>query len=310
MAEKTSKNKNWLRVVSFLMALLLWFYVVNQGDVTSAGKTTAVALQYLNVPAGLNASGPEQVSVRIWGATRVASEIQAYVDLAGYDKGVHQVPVKLADVGGALFTSVQPKQVEITLEALGERVMPIKYEIMQSPQPGFNVTQVLLSPDRCVIKGDAEVISRVVTVVAPVRLAEVLDIAMLKPQLEAHDANGNTISQGVQIVPAIINAYVVMEKTQLSKKVNVVPQFTGVIVPGYITGETVIDPAQVTILGDQARVESINEVVTKPIDITGRTADFSQAVDLVLPEGVSIVPARVNVLVKIASPPTDHIQLP
>lgn len=89
---------------------------------------------------------PQQVSVRIWGSTGGASEIQAYVDLAGYDKGVHQVPVKLADVGGALFTSVQPKQVEITLEALGERVMSIKHEIKQSPQPGYAVTQVLLSP--------------------------------------------------------------------------------------------------------------------------------------------------------------------
>ena len=310
MAEKTAINKNWLRLASFLMALLLWFYVVNQGDVTSAGKTTSVALQYHNVPAGLNVSGPQQVSVRIWGSVGVASEIQAYVDLAGYDQGVHQVPVKLADVEGALFTSVQPKQVEITLEALGERVMPIKHEIQQSPQPGYAVTQVLLSPDRCVIKGDADAVSRVDTVVAPVRLAEVLDIAMLKPELEARDANGNTFTQGVEIVPAAINAYVVVERTQLSKKINVSPQFTGVIEPGYITGETVIEPVQVTILGDQARVEGLTEVFTRPIDITGRTEDFSQVAELVQPEGVSIVPARVNILVKIASPPTDNIQLP
>ena len=80
--------------------------------------------------------------------------------------------------------------------------------------------------------------------------------------------------------------------------------------PGYIAGETVIEPAQVTILGDKARVESVNEVFTQPIDITGRTADFSQVAELVQPEGVSIVPARVNILVKIASPPTDNIQLP
>ncbi|NLN88190.1 MAG: hypothetical protein GX133_11435 [Syntrophomonadaceae bacterium] len=310
MAEKSARNKNWLRAASFLMALLLWFYVVNQGDVTSAGKTTAVALQYHNVPAGLNVSGPEEVSVRIWGATGGASDIQAYIDLAGYSKGVYQVPVRLADVKGAVFTSVQPTQVQITLESLGERVIPIRHEIRQSPQPGYDVTQVLLSPDRCVIKGDAEAIGRVASVVAPVRLAEVLDIAMLKPELEARDANGNVVTQGVEIVPPVINAYVVVEKAQLSKKVAVVPRFTGVITPGYITGETVIEPAQVTILGDQAQVESLKEVVTTPIDITDRTEDFTQLVELVQPEGVSMVPARVNVLVKIASPPTDDLQLP
>lgn len=310
MADKTLRNKNWLRVASLLMALLLWFYVVNQGNVTSLGKTTAVTLQYHNVPAGLDVSGPDRVEVRIWGASGGASEIKAYVDLTGYDKGVHQVPVNLADVGGALFTSVQPRQVEVSLEALSERVMPIKHEIRQQPQPGYNVNQTLLSPDRCVIKGDAQVISRVTTVVAPVELGDVLDIAMLTPALEARDATGNTITQGIQIVPAAINVYVVVEKTQLSKKVKVVPQFTGIITPGYIAGETVIEPAQVSILGDQAKVENLSEVVTEPIDITGRTGDFSQLVDLVQPEGVSIVPDRVKVLVKLSSPSTEEVQLP
>lgn len=310
MAEKTANNKNWLRAASLGIALLLWFYVVNQGDVTSVGKTNAVALQYHNVPVGLNVSGPERVSVRTWGSSGPDTEIQAYVDLTGYDKGVHQVPVKLADVKGTLFTSVQPRQVQVTLEALSERVMPIKHEIRQGTQAGYSVNQTLLSPDRCVIKGDAEAIARVVTVVAPIELGDVLDIAMLKPVLEAHDANGNTITQGIQIVPAAINLYVVVEKTQLNKKVNVVPQFTGVITPGYIAGETVINPAQVNILGDQSKVENLSEVVTKPIDISGRIDSFTQTVDLVQPEGISIVPARVNVLVKISSPPTGDIQLP
>lgn len=309
MADKTTVNKNWLRLASLFMALLLWFYVINQGDVTSAAKKTEVALQFYNVPAGLDVNGPEQVSVRIWGATESNSNIIAYVDLAGYDKGVYQVPVKLSGVKGALFTSVQPKQVEVTLEELSERVLQIKHEVDKNPQNGYNLTQVLLSPDRCLIRGDAEAIARVAAVVAPVDLSNVIDIAMLKPELRALDVNGKVITSGVEIVPSSINVYVVVEKKQLSKKVNVVPQYTGVIAEGFIAGDTIIDPAQVNILGDQGKVESINEIMTIPIDLTGRTGDFTQTVDLVQPEGVSVVPTRVNVQVKLVSPPVSN-QLP
>ncbi len=309
MADKTTVNKNWLRLASIFMALLLWFYVVNQGDVTSAATRTEVALQFYNVPVGLNVNGPDKVSVRIWGATESSSNIIAYVDLAGYDKGVYQVPVKLSGVKGALFTSVQPKQVEVTLEELSERVIHIKHEVERNPQPGYNLTQVLLSPDRCLIRGDADAITRVAAVVAPVDLSNILDIAMLKPELQALDVNGKAITSGVEIVPSSINVYVVVEKKQLSKKVNVVPQYTGIIAEGFIAGDTTTDPAQVTILGDQAKVESINEIMTKPIDLTGRTGDFTQTIDLIQPEGISIVPTRVDVQIKLVSPPTGN-QLP
>ena len=149
------------------------------------------------------------------------------------------------------------------------------------PKPKWNLNTVYISER---LQESLRPISRcaMTTVVAPIELGDVLDIAMLKPVLEAHDANGNTITQGIQIVPASINLYVVVEKTQLNKKVNVVPQFTGVITPGYIAGETVIDPAQVNILGDQAKAESLSEVVTKPIDLSGRIDSFTQTVDLVL----------------------------
>lgn len=296
-------------MASLFMALLLWFYVMNQGDVTSGAKNTEVTLQYYNVPAGINVSGPDKVSVRIWGASEASANMVAYVDLAGYDKGVYQVPVKLSEVKGSLFTSVQPKQVEVVLEELSERVIQIKHEIEQNPQEGYNLTQVLLSPDRCLIKGDADVTARVASVVAPVELGNVIDIAMLKPELQARDANGKVITSGLEIVPSSINVYVVVEKKQLSKKVNVVPQYTGVIAEGFIAGDTTTDPVQVTILGDQTKVESINEIMTQPIDITGRTGSFSATVDLVQTEGISVVPTRVNVLVKLVSPPTGN-QLP
>lgn len=300
MVDKQQRTKKiWLRIASVIMSLLLWFYVINQGDVASGSKMTEVALQYYNVPADLNVSGPEKVSIKVWGSSQGSGDIVAYVDLNGYGKGVYEVPVKLDRVQGAMLTSVQPNKVEVRLEELSERVIQIKHEVKQNTQTGYQLSQALLSPDRCLIKGDAEAIAKVAAVVAPIDLGNVIDIAMLKPNLQARDANGNTITEGIQIVPTSINVYVVVEKKQLSKKVNVMPQFNGTIAEGFTMGEVKTDPAQVTILGDQIQVEGLNEVITRPINIDGKEEGFTQTVELIQPEGVSIVPGRVTVQVVI-----------
>jgi YbbR domain-containing protein len=64
-------------------------------------------------------------------------------------------------------------------------------------------------------------------------------------------------------------------------------------------GEVKADPVEVTILGDQVRADAVNEILTKPIDITGKQGDFTQIVDLVLPEGITVVPSSVTIQVKI-----------
>ena len=297
--KQQTRNKMWLRLASILMALLLWFYVINQGSVESGGETIEVALRYYNLSDQLNITAPEKVLVKLWGTSQDTSAIVAYVDLAGLGKGVYQVPVKIDNVRGAMLTSVQPSQVEVILEELSERVIPIKQEVQEYPQAGYQLSQALLSPDRCVIKGDAETVARVAEVVAPIDIENVIDVAMLKPSLEARDVNGQAITGGIEIVPTSISVYVVVEKKHLSKKVNIKAQLDGDMAVGYTIAEVRIDQDQASILGDQSLVESINEIATQPIDISGKQETFTQSVELVQPEGVSIVPARVNVEVII-----------
>ncbi len=301
MVDKNLKRKKTgLRIASVIMSLLLWFYVINQGNVASSGNVIEVDLQYHNTPADLNVTGPQKVAVKRWGSFHGAADITAYVDLSGLGKGVYQLPVKLDTVAGAMFTTVQPTKVEVTLEELGEKVLSIKHEVKQNPPTGYQLSQALLSPDRCLIKGDAEAIAKVTVVVAPIDLGNIKDIATVKSTLQARDVNGKTVTEGIQIVPATINVNVVLEKKQLSKKVNLKPQFTGVLADGFSMGAVTSDPLQVSILGDQSLVEAINEIATKPIDVSGKSEDFTQVIDLVQPDGIVVVPTKVTIQVKIA----------
>lgn len=308
MAEKNSKrNKLGLKIASVLMSLLLWFYVINQGNVAASGNVIEVDLQYRNIAADLNVTGPQQVSVRQWGAYHGSDEITAYVDCAGLDKGDYQLPVKLDTVKGALFTSVQPNKVQVTLEELGQKVFTIKPEVKQNPPTGYQLSQTVFSPDRCMVKGDAAVLGTVATVVAPVDLGNVKDIATIKSNLQARDVNGKPITTGIQIVPSSININVVLEKKQLTKKINVKPQFSGTLADGFSLGTITVDPVQVTVLGDQTPVDALTEIDTEPIDITGKSTDFTQAVNLVEPDGVVVEPTKATIQVKIVKTNTGGV---
>jgi YbbR domain-containing protein len=300
MAEMNPKRKKiWLRLASVIMSILLWFYVVNQGSVSSGHNLMEVELKYYNAPTDLTIVGPEKVSVRIWGSFHGEGNIVAYVDLAGFGKGDYKLPVKLEPVKGAMVTSVQPNKVDVTLEELSEKVYQIKQEIKQNPQTGYQLNQVLLAADQCLVKGDADAVARVAKVVAPIELGSVKDIAGVKVKLQARDANGKTLSD-VKLVPATIDAYVALEKKQVSKLIAVKPQLTGTVADGYILGVVTSNPAQITVLGDQTRADALNEIITKPIDITGKQEDFIQVVDLVQPEGMIVSPTRVTVSIKVS----------
>jgi YbbR domain-containing protein len=300
MAEKNQiRKKIWLRVASVIMALLLWFYVVNQGDISAGRNLVEVELKYHNQPIELTVVGPNKVSVKLWGSFHGSGNIVAYVDLAGLGKGVHKVPVKLEPVPGAMVTSVQPDKVDITLEELSEKMFQVKYEVKQNPQAGYQLTEVLLSLDRCMVKGEADAVWRVARVIAPIELGIIQDITAVKVKLQALDVNGKIINDGIKLLPATVDAYIVVEKMQGSKLLPVKPKFIGTAAEGFSLGEVKSDPVQITVLGDQMRVDALTEIFTKPIDIGGKQQDFFQVVDVVPPEGIIISPTRITINVKI-----------
>ena len=96
-------------------------------SVTLGTETTKeinnVYIEYKNLAPGLNvqatSAGDTKVSVILKGVKTVvdkldATQIQAYVDLAGYSRGTHTVPVKVT--GEDLRVNYQPKVSKITLK--------------------------------------------------------------------------------------------------------------------------------------------------------------------------------------------------
>ena len=70
--------KNWnLKLISVLMAILLWLFITNENVIIRQQGISGVKLNAINISTGLTAAYPEEVRVSIVGTPRTAREINA-----------------------------------------------------------------------------------------------------------------------------------------------------------------------------------------------------------------------------------------
>lgn len=302
MTAKIRKGTAGLKIISVLMAFLLWLYVVSQGQLSAVTKqnNTQVSLQYYNLPSGLIAAGPRTVSVHLWGNFKTTGQIIAYVDLNGLSQGEYNLPVKVKPVKGALFTSVNPKKVKINLQLLKSKLKKINYEVSQNPSSGFKLVEVQIEPDKCLVRGDQAAVNRVAEIVAPLQLAGIKDIGNLKSDLVARDSQGNTIT-GVRLVPSTVSVYVAVEQQKQTARLKVNPQFSGTVADGYQLSGYTVDPVTVSTLGDNIVMARLTQLATDKVDLTDKKGSFDQVVNVTAPPGVSVYPAQVTVSVNITA---------
>lgn len=77
-APNQNRKKTGFKIISVILSLLLWFYVVNEGSYGAGQNILSVDLIYENVPEGIQVEGPRQVQVKLWGffrKTRISSHM-------------------------------------------------------------------------------------------------------------------------------------------------------------------------------------------------------------------------------------------
>lgn len=300
--EKNPGSTIGLKLISVLMAVLLWFYVINQGELGLGVRQNSVEaeLKYNALPAGLTVIGPETVRVKLWGAFKETGKVQAYVNLSGLSQGEYNLPVNIQPVNGAMFTSVQPKKVKVTLKEIGKNIVPVHYEVRQNPPEGYSILNVVITPEKCLIRGEQSAVNRVSSVAAPLELGNVKDISSFKVRLVPRDIRGNIITTGISLVPQTVDVYAVVEKKKSSRQLSIKPQFNGEIAEGYQLVQVTTSPETASVLGDENVIKLLNEVSTDKIDITDKKESFSQLVNMVVPSGTAVVPSQVTVNVVVA----------
>ncbi|HNR47263.1 MAG TPA: CdaR family protein, partial [Anaerolineaceae bacterium] len=196
--------------------------------------------------------------------------------------------------------SYTPATVEITLENLMTRTLPVNLAIQGEPAVGYQAETPALSNDSVTITGPEALVNQVDQVQA------VLDVNLLQQSivrtipLKAVDATQSPVT-GITLSPSEIT--VTQEITQRfgyrSVVVNVV--VSGQVAQGYrLTNISVFPPAVTVFSADPSIVDSLpGYVQTEALDLTNATDDLDMFLDLSLPDGLSVVGGQETVLVRV-----------
>jgi YbbR domain-containing protein len=152
---------NWLlKLLSLVFAVILWSFVMGEQKLEQG---YSVPLQLQNVPAGLMVANevPSLVDVRISGPRTVLmnlrpNDISLTVDLEDLPPGLtafRRLEERLNIPSALKVTRLSPSFVDVKLERIKEKEVPVRNEIVGKPASGFRVGEVRINPPRVTISG-------------------------------------------------------------------------------------------------------------------------------------------------------------
>jgi len=288
-----------LALLSVALGLSLWIFVTDRENPKQQQTFNgAIPVRFVNVPTDLAVASTSEstVQVRVEAtkndiASLAADDFSATVDLGSAQKGQSTVTISVsATRGGISVIGVVPSRVDVSLESVRTKTVPVKVSLIGSPQQGFAAVRQSSDPEQASVTGPESLVALVDSVVAEVNLVgqrvDITDNVDLKPR----DARGGEISR-VSVSPQRAKVSVQLVQREFSQQFVVSPNVTGAPAPGYNIAAVQSDPQLITLTGPLdilASIDAVRGIATEEISIADARADVVRSVQAALPAGVRV----------------------
>lgn len=275
------------KFLALVLAFVVW------GAVTFLGSRTVTAE---NVPVNVSnlrddlavASSLEPVRVRLRAPRAMLRErgpndlVRAFVDLTGRGIGAQSAEVTVVPTDSRVnVLIVLPSRVNLTLDPVVQRSLPIKVTIDGDPAPGYRVGETTVDPPTVQVRGALGRLQATPAIEAVVTVQGAT--AAFDGEVPLHPPEGlKPVLDRVRVKLEIVRA----EET---KTLGVRVVTSGSPASGYWVRAVTTEPAVVTVRGPRGVLENLSFLETVPLLLDGARAPVQQTLDLVLPEGVAVV---------------------
>ena len=170
-----------MKLLSLIFALVLWFFVMGEQDLE---KGFAIPVELSNLPEGLIVSNevPSLLDVRISGPRSVLmsleqSDLAIDIDLDGLSTGVSsykRLEERFNLSRNLKITRTSPSVIEVRLERVRAKRVPVKVIVDDDPPDGFKIIAVTAKPSHVTVSGagsELKLVNEVLT--DPVQFPEV-----------------------------------------------------------------------------------------------------------------------------------------
>ena len=342
--KKSLMNKSTLKILSLLIAILIWVVVKNVQDPMLVKVITSIPVTIVNesylaskLEVPLLIEGQDTVNVKVKGRESVVKKLAredftAVADMTqiiSMETTPRMVPVKVS-CEGLLDSdiSVTPGNIQVDIEKQTsvEKIIAVNTGDTV-PDKNYEVGVLKANPEKVTISGPESIVNKIDRVVAMVDVSDRKETRTeLDSELKIYDKNQDELSEkqlSYLDLKEIRNnkIKVTAEFWKAQNKISLKAESSGSPKHGYQVSEIKLVPDTISIAGTDealqklAEAGNILEIPGSMIDVSGKSSDFEVNIDLteLLPENTKLardLNSSVIATVKILPYNSQDFELP
>jgi len=297
-------------ILAFALALAVWVSAVTAADPDETRAfPNPITIEFVGQDPGLIIKGQVtrqiQLTLRapssVW--EKLTSEkdaVHTLVDLSGLGAGTYRLDVQVQiGVQPVRIISFSPEQLDLTLEALVTRSLPVQLSLTGTPAIGYQAGDAALDPAEVVISGPESLVNQVANVSLSLDLSGLRQNIETTLVLQALDDKGAPVS-GLTLNPDSVQVSLPITQQGGYRDLAVKVVTIGRPANGYrLTNIAPIPPVVTVFSSNFDQIAALpGYVETDPLDLNGASDNIETGLNLNLPLGVTLVGEQ-NVLVQV-----------
>ncbi len=293
--KKLTNNLGW-KILSFLLACLLWLAVINIEDPQVTTTIRGIAVEKQNEDAitsqkqAIQYVAGNTVDVKVKGRRSVvsrltASNIKAYVDMRNLSI-TDAVDIQIELPNDVELISKTPASVSVHREKIIVKQMEVQYQKSGQVKTGFVDLSPTITPNVIELEAAESTIYKIEKVVAPVDIDGISGDFVISVTPQVYDYAGSLVTD-VDMSVQQVQVKVPVEKTK-SLPVSFTP--ADAVAENYAYLGVNLSQTSVAVRGKAALIDSLQELAIDYISIADMTEKQTVTINLakLLPDGVSL----------------------
>lgn len=293
MAKKIMSNRVLL-VISIIVAIIIWMYVIVAEDPVTTAKLASLPIQHMSsVPMQqkdieLIGELNEKVDLVVKGSrsyvTGSKANYSALIDLSQIsERGYYTIPVTVKSPAAVSILSQTPTSVDILVDRWESAEKEVIVSRSGTPKAGYGVTQVSEVPQTVTVEAPSLILEQIAYLGLSLNLDGADKTFTVSAVLEAYDASGNKLSMEHIRLPQ--SDYTVEVGIGKVKTVTVKPTVTG-INTSYYDMEFTAEPESIVVTAEDSILSALADISTHTINLPDHAGNHSVNALLDLPAGV------------------------
>ena len=293
-------DKKWqLKLICLLLAIVLWFVIINEQNPMSEGSyTVPVTIENLNSQY-ITSNVPKTVYVRLSGPRNTiikigTNDIKAYIDMTNAQEGEMEVPVHVEIPNGTELKKQSMMSAKITVDVYTVKEMALTPHLTGEIEGNNYLSGLKIVPEKVVISGARRLIQQVDKAVIEIPVGDKDEDFSVMTPIHLLTADGSAV-EGLELTPWQSSVKVSIGHNAVTKTVPVNVTTTGSVASGYKLGDIKVNPMQVTVKGASDVVTNLTSIDLDPVNLDGLKSNKTWNISLPEMENASVDPDSVDI---------------